>query len=118
MITYYNVPKKDARFLKIKDIANLLNDDKKGKIFKNIDYEYFSNHVSSLLDINFVLNVVFEFFQSKPNISEKNIVILFISPVGKRRAYQPKKQIIAKLFLPLAKIARESVESIAKMCCP
>ena len=31
-------PKKDARFLKIKDIANLLSDDKEGKIMKNIDF--------------------------------------------------------------------------------
>ena len=31
-------PKKDARFLKIKNIANLLSDNKEGKIMKNIDF--------------------------------------------------------------------------------
>ena len=31
-------PKKDARFLKIQNITNLLSGDKEGKIMKNIDF--------------------------------------------------------------------------------
>ena len=31
-------PKKDARFLKIQNITNLLSDDKEGKVMKNIAF--------------------------------------------------------------------------------
>ena len=38
-------PKKRP-FLKVKDIANLLSDDKEGQIIKNIDFLYFSSRAS------------------------------------------------------------------------
>ena len=41
-------PKKDARFSKIKNIPDLLSDDKEGKIMRNSDFRYFSNRASSL----------------------------------------------------------------------
>ena len=34
----YGVSKKDARFLKIQNITNLLSDDKEGKIMKNVEF--------------------------------------------------------------------------------
>ena len=38
MSSYTGFPKKDARFSKLKNIPNLLSDDKEGKIMKNIDF--------------------------------------------------------------------------------
>ena len=35
--------KKDARFSKLKNFPDLFNDDREGKIIKNINFEYFSN---------------------------------------------------------------------------
>ena len=42
----YRVSKKHARFSKLKNIPNLLSDDKERKIIQNIDFSYFSNRVS------------------------------------------------------------------------
>ena len=41
-------PKKDARFSKLKNIPDILSDDKEGKITENIEYKYFSNRASFL----------------------------------------------------------------------
>jgi len=38
LYTHTGFPKKDARFSKIKNIADLLSDDKEGKIMWNIDF--------------------------------------------------------------------------------
>ena len=42
----YRVSQKDARFSKLKNIPDLLSDEKKGKIIENIDFLYFSNRAS------------------------------------------------------------------------
>ena len=34
----YRVPKKDARFLKVKNISDLLSDDKDDKLMGNFDF--------------------------------------------------------------------------------
>ena len=43
---YTGFPKKDARFSKLKNIPDLLSDEKDGKIMENIDFSYFSNRAS------------------------------------------------------------------------
>ena len=42
----YRVSKKDARFSKLKNIPNLLSDDRERNIIQNIDFSYFSNRAS------------------------------------------------------------------------
>ena len=39
-------PKKDARFSKLKNIPDLLSDEKDGKIMENINFSHFSNRSS------------------------------------------------------------------------
>ena len=41
----YSVSQKDARFAKLKNITDLLSNDRRGKI-KNIDLKYFGNQAS------------------------------------------------------------------------
>ena len=45
-LTHRGFPKKDARFLKIQIITNLLSNDNEGKIMKNIEFWYLSNRAS------------------------------------------------------------------------
>ena len=46
MAPHTGFPKKDARFLKLKNIPEPLSDDKECKIIENIDLKYFSNRAS------------------------------------------------------------------------
>ena len=48
-------PKKNARFSKMKNITDLLTDDKEGYIIWNIDFWYFSNRASfvEILYVNY-----------------------------------------------------------------
>ena len=46
LISYTGFPKKDARYPKLKNIPDLLSDEKESKIMENIDSSYFSNQES------------------------------------------------------------------------
>ena len=48
-------PINDARFSKMKNIPDLLSDERKGRIIENIDFKYLSNRAS------FMGNTVFVF---------------------------------------------------------
>ena len=45
----YRVSQKDACFLKLKNIPDLLSDEKESKIMENIDFSHFSNSAASFM---------------------------------------------------------------------
>ena len=60
------LPKKDARFSKLKNIPDLLSDAKDGRKMENIDFSYFSNRAS------FMGNPVCQSGFSRPDTSESH----------------------------------------------